>query len=89
VNRIFSFLMTRGPRLVAAAASVAIVKGAAHVGLSLDPAETQGAILATYAIVHRAISSSVNPGDAAKGRVAAAEKVAADNGGVASVIPSR
>jgi hypothetical protein len=87
MDSIFSGIMTRGPRLIAAAAATMIVKYAGHIGMTLDPMETTGAILALYALIHRGVSSAVNPGDAAKGRVASAEKQAADLGGTVVVMP--
>lgn len=77
-------LITVGPRVLAAIAGVVVGKAAQH-GVTLDPAETTGVILAAYAGIHKAINSRVNPGDAAKGRVAEAEKVAATQGGRVTV----
>ncbi len=85
-NWFSAMLSTVAPRLVAAVASVIVTKALAH-GVTLDPTETTGAMLAAYAAIHKAISSRVNPGDAAKGRVAAAEKKAANDGGTVYVAP--
>jgi hypothetical protein len=79
-----AMLVTVGPRLAAAAGAVVVAK-AAKLGVTLDPTETTGLILGSYAAIHKAISSKVNPGDAAKGRVADAEKTASQTGGAVVV----
>lgn len=79
-------LTTVGPRVLAAGAAVLVGKAAQH-GVTLDPTEMTGLILGSYAAIHKAISSKVNPGDAAKGRVANAEKDAANTGGLVRVEP--
>lgn len=84
MNWLKAFAVTVLPRVVAAVAGVIVGKAAQH-GVTLDPTETTGVILAAYAGIHKAINSQVNPGDAAKGRVADAEKVAAQVGGRVSV----
>lgn len=56
--------------------------------VQIDPAaaaEVITGILVTYSAGHKAISSIINPGDAAKGRVASAEKTASSNGGTVVV----
>lgn len=68
-----------GPRLVAAAAGMAAAK-LAEKGVSVDPAVLIGFGMGTYATVHKVISSKVNPGDAASGRMATAQKEASDTG---------
>lgn len=83
-----AFAVTVLPRLAAAAAAVIVGKAAQH-GVTLDPVETTGVVLGAYGALHKAINSKVNPGDAAKGRVADAEKVASDGGGTVRVEPSR
>lgn len=88
MNWLTSFLVTVAPRLVAAGAAVVVAKAAAH-GVTLDPTETTGILLGVYATIHKAINSRVNPGDAAKGRVASAEKLATINGGTVVVSPDR
>lgn len=77
---ILSALTVAGPRVVAAGAAVLVTKAAQH-GLTLDPVEVGGFLLGVYGLVHKAISSKVNPGDAAKGRLATAEKDAVEVGG--------
>ena len=79
-------LLALGPRLAAAAATIVVAKAAQH-GLTLDPTETIGAMLGIYAALHRMISSQVNPGDAAKGRLVEAEKTAVSTGSVVDVKP--
>ena len=74
------------PRLIAALAGVLVGKAAQH-GLTLDPVEVSGVVIAAYAAVHKAINSKVNPGDAAKGRLAEAEKTATNDGTTVRVAP--
>ena len=83
---ISAMLATVAPRLVAAVASVVVAKAVAN-GIPMDQATVTGVMLGAYAMIHKAISSRVNPGDAAKGRVAAAEKQAAQYGGNVMVQP--
>lgn len=87
MNWLKAVLKTLGPRLFAAASSVLVAK-AAQKGLTLDPTEVGGIIIGAYAVLHRAISSKVNPGDAAKGRLADAEKDAVDTGTTVKVSPN-
>lgn len=84
MNWLKAVLVTLGPRVIAALGGVIVAK-AAQKGVTLDPVEVSGVVLAAYAAIHKAINSKVNPGDAAKGRVAAAEKSATEHGGVVSV----
>ena len=83
-------LKTFGPRLLGSL----LAGGAAWVGaktqgaVTIDPevaAATVTSIFLTYSAAHRAGSSKFNPGDAAKSRVADAEKQAADIGGTVHV----
>lgn len=56
--------------------------------VQIDPAaaaEGITTILLTYSAAHKAVSSVINPGDAAKGRVAKAEKAASSQGGTVVV----
>ena len=90
MNWLGAVLRTFGPRIIAS-----IVGGiATYVGVKtsgavqIDPtaaAEVVTGVLVTYAASHRAVSSIFNPGDAAKGRVAVAEKHATDEGGTVRV----
>lgn len=84
MNWFTNILRVLGPRLVAAGAAVLVTK-AAEKGVTLDPTEVAGVLVGSYAAIHKAISSKINPGDAASGRVAAAEKSAANNGGTVVV----
>lgn len=79
-----AMLVTVGPRVFSAIAAVIVAK-AAEKGITLDPIETNGVMLGVYAAIHKAINSKVNPGDAAKGRVAEAEKDASAHGGTVTV----
>ncbi len=81
-----AIMVTVAPRIVAAGASLVVVKAAKH-GVTLDPEQTAAAMIGAYAAIHKAINSQVNPGDAAKGRVAEAEKSAASTGGTVRVGP--
>jgi hypothetical protein len=59
-----------------------------QVAVTVDPMAIGTAVATTlgaYAGVHRLVSRFVNPGDAAKGRVATAEKNAADHGGTVQI----
>ena len=88
---------TFGARVLGAAASgvAGWVFAKTRGVVTVDPATLttvamQGALMiGTYAATHRAASSVVNPVDAAKGRVADAGKVAADNGGTVVVPVSK
>jgi hypothetical protein len=84
-----NILRTFGPRAAAAGAAIAADKIARSTGVVVDPATLTGLALAVYAAVHKGISAKVNPGDAANGRVASAEKVAADNGSTVVVKASK
>jgi hypothetical protein len=75
-----------GPRIIAAAAGGAATKLAER-GVTVDPATLVSIGLGTYGIVHKIISSKVNPGDAASSRMAAAEKTASDFGTTVVVPP--
>lgn len=77
-------LKTLGPRAigVGAAAVASIVYGKTKGAVQIDATqvtEIVSGMLITYATAHRAASAVINPGDAAKGRVADAVKTAADD----------
>ena len=78
------FAVTVLPRLAAAVGGVVVGK-AAQKGLTLDPMEVQGVILAGYAGLHQLINSKVNPGGGAKLRLAEAEKEAVNTPGFTAV----
>lgn len=77
-------LQTAGPRIVAAATSIIVAKAVSW-GIPLDATTTTAVMLGAYAMIHKAISSVVNPGDAAKGRVAQALSAASKDGGTVAV----
>ena len=69
-----NILRVLGPRLIGILAGYASTKLAESTGAAVDPASLIAIGTAVYAGVHKAVSSKVNPGDAANGRVANAEK---------------
>lgn len=75
-----------GPRALGIAAGWISTKLAER-GVTTDPATLIALGTTVYATVHKAVSSKVNPGDAASGRVATAEKKAADFGTTVTVAP--
>lgn len=75
-----------GPRVVAALAAGATTK-LAEKGITVDPGTLISIGFGTYGIIHKAISSRVNPGDAASGRMAEAEKRAVDTSSTVVVRP--
>lgn len=73
-----------GPRLIgiAVAAIASLVYDKTKGAIQMDPETTTQLVtgmLVVYAGAHRAASAVINPGDAAKGRVADAIKTAADD----------
>lgn len=81
-------LVTSGPRILGAIAGWLAAKIAETTGMAVDPTTLIGIALAIYAAVHKAVSAiGVNPGDAATGRIASAEKRAADTGTAVTVAP--
>lgn len=85
MNTLTSLLKTLGPRLLGSVfAGVATYVGVKTSGaIHIDPtaaAELVTGIAVSYATAHRIGSAVVNPGDAAKGRLADAEKTASDLG---------
>jgi hypothetical protein len=91
-------LTTLGPRILGGVASMIAgwvfvhTKGA----ITVDPdkvveignkvVEIGGTMIGSYALTHRVVSRWLNPGDAAKARLADAEKTAVDTG--SAVIPA-
>ena len=89
-----TLLRTLGPRILGALfGGLATYVGVKTSGaLQIDPAaaaEVVTGALLSYAAAHRVGSAVVNPGDAAKGRLATAEKTATDNGSTVTVAPSK
>lgn len=87
-----SLLKTIGSRILGAAfAGLATYVGIKTSGaINIDPAaaaEVVTGMFTAYALAHRAGSAAINPGDAAKGRLADAEKVATDMGTSVRVAP--
>lgn len=77
-------LKTLGPRVIGAGAAMAasLIYGKTKGAVTIDPTQVTEIVtgmLVTYATAHRAASAIINPGDAAKGRVADAVKTAADD----------
>lgn len=88
-----SIFKTLGPRIIGGLmGGVATYIGVKTAGIvQIDPAqaaEVVTGIIVTYAASHRVASSVINPGDAAKGRLADAEKQATDVGSTVVVAPS-
>lgn len=81
--KVFTIL---GPRILGAAAGAAAAKLAQY-SITVDPATLTGIALGAYALVHKVISSKVNPGDAASSRMVSAEKTASDMGATVRVAP--
>ena len=86
MNWLKKIVVSLGPRIIGAAAAglsgwlFAKTKGT----VSINPdqvVEIAGSMITAYAVAHRAVSAvGVNPGDAASGRMAAAEKDALNTG---------
>lgn len=88
-NWLSNIAKTLGPRLIAAVAALLSTK-AAEKGITVDPATLIGIGLSVYAGVHKAVSSQVNPGDSATGRVAdAIAQAASSTGGSTVVVPPK
>lgn len=90
MNWLKAVLVTVGPRIIGAVAGgvaswvYAKTRGTVTIDAS-QAAEIVTAGLVGYAGLHKAVSSFVNPGDAAKLRVARAEKDATTTGGTVIV----
>lgn len=78
---------TFGSRALGLGAALATQKLAEKTGIIVDPDQLTVAAIAGYAVVHRAVSSKLNPGDAASNRMATAEKSAVATG--TAVVPER
>lgn len=85
MNFVSSIFKTFAPRVIGAAVTglagwlYAKSKGTVMVDPQMATEMIVGALV-TYSATHRGVSSIVNPGDAAKGRIADAEKAAAEIG---------
>lgn len=87
-----NILRTLGPRLLASVfGGIATYIGVKTAGaVNIDPtaaAEVVTGILVTYSATHRGTSAVVNKGDAATGRIAAAENTASAVAGTVVVPP--
>lgn len=84
MNWLTNVLKTLGPRVIGAgvAAVGGIIYGKTKGTVQIDTVQVTEIVtgmLVTYATAHRAASAVINPGDAAKGRVADGIKTAADD----------
>ena len=77
MKRFTGILKVLGPRLIAVIASLLSAKLAER-QVTVEPETLTAIMIGVYAGVHKAVSSQVNPGDAATGRVSDAIKDAAD-----------
>jgi hypothetical protein len=68
------------PRALGIAAAWLTQKAAEKTGVIVDPASLTAAGLVAYAAIHRAVSSKLNPGDAASRRMVNADKNAVASG---------
>lgn len=75
------------PRLLGAAAAWGAAKVSESSGVAVDPASLTAIGLAAYSLVHKAVSSKTNPGDAASRRVTEAVKDAAATGTTVVIPP--
>jgi hypothetical protein len=75
------------PRILGVAAAMVTTKLGEKTGVIVDPSSLVVAGLAAYAGVHRAASTKLNPGDAAKSRMIDADKVAVATGTVVKPAP--
>jgi hypothetical protein len=76
-----------GPRLLGVFAGWGAAKISENTGTVVDPASLIAIGTFAYSAVHRATSAVVNKGDAATGRVAAAENTASAFGSTVIVPP--
>jgi hypothetical protein len=82
-----SIFRTYGPRLLGVLAGWGATKISESTGVVIDPASLIAVGTLVYSSVHRATSAVVNKGDAATGRVAAAENTASAFGSTVVVPP--
>ena len=74
------------PRILGVAATWATTRIAEKTGIIVDSGSLVIAGVAAYSAVHRAVSTKMNPGDAAKPRMVEADKNAVDTG--SAVVPA-
>lgn len=82
-----NILRTFGPRLVGVLAGYGATRISEQTGVAVDPASLIAIGTVVYSGAHRLISAFVNKGDAATGRVAAAENTASERGSTVVVPP--
>lgn len=78
---------TAGPRFLGVLAGWGATKLSEKTGVAVDPASLIAIGTFVYSTVHRGLSAVVNKGDAATGRVAAAENKASDTGSTVVIPP--
>lgn len=86
-------LKSMGPRFIGilCAGLATFVQSKSRGAVVIDPGQMTEIVmgaLGAYAVGHRAASTVINPGDASTGRIADAEKTAADTGSTVKVAPS-
>lgn len=69
-----SIVPTWLPRIIGILSAWAVGEAQRRFSLTLDPAELTALMLAVYAGAHRLVSRWINPGDATKGAIIAADK---------------
>jgi hypothetical protein len=82
-----NILRVFGPRLIGVLAGYGATRISEQTGVAVDPAALIAIGTVVYSGAHRVVSSIVNKGDAATGRVAHAENTAADTGTTVKVAP--
>lgn len=93
MNFLKATLKTLGPRLIGVICSTIAgiiaekTKGAVTIDPETATAVITGSMIGSYAVAHRVASSFINPGDAAKSRLAEAEKIATNYGSSVVVRP--
>jgi hypothetical protein len=89
MNKFSILLRTFGPRLVGVLAGYGATKLSEQTGVAVDPASLIAIGTVVYSGSHRLLSAIFNKGDAATGRVAAAENKASEQGSTVVVPPKQ
>lgn len=84
-----NILRVFGPRLVGVLAGYGATRISEATGVAVDPAALIAIGTVVYSGAHRAVSAVFNKGDAATGRVAAAENTASHYGAIVKVQPPK